>query len=105
MYGDSDQTRLTMYLSLLRESDNALRELCEYFKTYDDKTIILFFGDHQPADIVAKQILKLNGKTINEDSIEEREIPILYHLFYGQTTILKKQKLRQLVLTTFRLYF
>jgi phosphoglycerol transferase MdoB-like AlkP superfamily enzyme len=72
--GLEDQTRLTMYLSLLRESDNALRELCEYFKTYDDKTIILFFGDHQPADIVAKQILKLNGKTINEDSIEEREI-------------------------------
>ena len=80
-----------MYLSLLRESDNALRELCEYFKTYDDKTIILFFGDHQPADIVAKQILKLNGKTISEDSIEGKSA-ILYHLFYGQTTILKKQK-------------
>ncbi|HOQ14888.1 MAG TPA: sulfatase-like hydrolase/transferase, partial [Bacillota bacterium] len=68
------QTRLTMYLSLLRESDNALRELCDYLKTYDDKTIVLFFGDHQPADIVANPILKLNGKTIDEDSVEEREI-------------------------------
>lgn len=72
--GLEDQTRLTMYLSLLRESDNALRELCDYLKTYDDKTIVLFFGDHQPADIVANPILKLNGKTIDEDSVEEREI-------------------------------
>lgn len=37
------------YLSLLRESDDALKELIEYFDQVDEPTIIVFFGDHLPA--------------------------------------------------------
>jgi phosphoglycerol transferase MdoB-like AlkP superfamily enzyme len=37
------------YLSLLRESDNALRRLIDYFRAQDDEIIVLFFGDHQPS--------------------------------------------------------
>ena len=42
-YSDANQ-----YLSLLKISDEALRDLIEYFTDYDEKVIILFFGDHQP---------------------------------------------------------
>ncbi len=36
------------YLSLLRESDDALKYLIEYFENVDEPTIIVFFGDHYP---------------------------------------------------------
>lgn len=42
-YSDVEQ-----YLSLLRASDEALKTMIEYFKTVDEKTIIVFYGDHQP---------------------------------------------------------
>lgn len=37
------------YLWLIRESDQALAELIEYFKSVEEPTLICFFGDHQPA--------------------------------------------------------
>lgn len=40
--------RAEQYLSVIKESDNALEYLINYFENYDEKTIILFFGDHQP---------------------------------------------------------
>lgn len=36
------------YLSLLRESDDALRYLIEYLENCDEPTIVVFFGDHYP---------------------------------------------------------
>lgn len=36
------------YLSLMKESDEAFRELLEYFKECEEPTMILLFGDHQP---------------------------------------------------------
>lgn len=40
--------RVEQYLSLIKESDEALKYLIDYFKNIDEPTIILFFGDHQP---------------------------------------------------------
>lgn len=40
--------RVEQYLSVMKESDNALQYLINYFENYNEKTIILFFGDHQP---------------------------------------------------------
>lgn len=40
--------RVEQYLSVMKESDKALEYLINYFENYDEKTIILFFGDHQP---------------------------------------------------------
>lgn len=37
------------YLSLAHESDKAIKYLIDYFKDTDEKTVIVFFGDHQPA--------------------------------------------------------
>lgn len=36
------------YLSLMRESDIALRELLEYFENYEEPVVVVLFGDHQP---------------------------------------------------------
>lgn len=40
--------RVEQYLSLVKESDEALKYLINYFKNIDENTIIVFFGDHQP---------------------------------------------------------
>lgn len=66
----SDNVRAAeQYLTLIKESDKAFKELTEYFKKEEEPTIIVMFGDHQPADNVAKPILKLNH--INQDSSVE----------------------------------
>lgn len=44
--GEFPKTEL--YLSEQHESDRALEELVTYFANYDEPTIIVFFGDHQP---------------------------------------------------------
>lgn len=40
--------RVEQYLSVMKETDKALEYLINYFQNYNEKTIILFFGDHQP---------------------------------------------------------
>ena len=37
------------YLNLVHESDRALGEFLEFLKTYEEPTVVIFFGDHQPA--------------------------------------------------------
>ncbi len=37
------------YLSMLKKSDDAFKELIEYFKTVEEPTVICMFGDHQPS--------------------------------------------------------
>jgi len=39
-----------------------LDTLIRYFKNKSEKTIIVFFGDHQPSDSVVNTIFELNGK-------------------------------------------
>ena len=43
-----DNEELNAYLNFASESDNALKELIEFIKSYDENTVVLFFGDHQP---------------------------------------------------------
>jgi phosphoglycerol transferase MdoB-like AlkP superfamily enzyme len=45
---------LNRYLSLLKKTDAALEELIGYFAGQDEPVILLFFGDHQPNNAVAK---------------------------------------------------
>ncbi len=37
------------YLSLIKHTDTAFKELLEYFSNVDEPTVICMFGDHQPA--------------------------------------------------------
>ncbi len=41
-------TKVNNYLSLVKKSDDAFRELIRYFKKVEEPTVICMFGDHQP---------------------------------------------------------
>ena len=43
-----EDDKVSTYLNLQNASDKAFEYLINYFKNYDEKVIILLFGDHQP---------------------------------------------------------
>lgn len=44
-----DYIKANKYLSLVKYSDDAFKELVEYFSNVDEPTVICMFGDHQPS--------------------------------------------------------
>lgn len=44
-----DINEMNCYLSLIKESDDALSYLIDYFRKSDKKYVVFFFGDHQPS--------------------------------------------------------
>ena len=58
------------YFALARESDNALRELIEYYSQCDEPTMIVFFGDHQPP-LTNAFYEELYGKKLSERTVQE----------------------------------
>ncbi|MCR5715639.1 MAG: LTA synthase family protein [Lachnospiraceae bacterium] len=62
----------SQYLSLIKVSDAALSELCDYFAAQEEETIIVMFGDHQPATSVYNPIVKAQGDNINNWTDEEK---------------------------------
>ena len=58
------------YLSLVRESDKAFEELVNYLKNYNEHTIVVMFGDHQPA-VEQEFFEELYGKPLSRLSMEE----------------------------------
>lgn len=71
---DSENFSLNQYLSLIKLSDASLEHLVSYFSDVDEKTVIVFFGDHQPSDTVASTILSQNGMSWNHLSEEESKL-------------------------------
>lgn len=68
----SSSKLLPAYLSLMKISDEAIKELVAYFSAQEEDTMIVFFGDHQPTDSVVNPVLKLQGRTCDDlDSEEE----------------------------------
>jgi len=74
----TDSQSLNNYLSLIKISDSALEDLITYFKTQAEDTIIVFFGDHQPANSVAEPIWKLQGKS--NDTLTDAELNLRYQV-------------------------
>lgn len=62
---------LNNYLSLIYESDKAFEELINYFSNVDEPTVIVMFGDHQPADVVTQPIYA-NNSINNQGGLEAR---------------------------------
>ena len=71
---DSTNFSLQQYLSLVKLSDSALGSLISYFKDADEKTVIVFFGDHQPSDAVASTVLAKNGMSWNHLTEEQQKL-------------------------------
>ena len=66
---DADYTA-EQYLSLMKASDDALRELIQHYSQCSEPTMIVFFGDHQPPLKNAFYEL-LYGKKLSERTTEE----------------------------------
>ena len=55
------------YLSLIKRSDEAFKQLVEYFEKQSEPTIIMMFGDHQPADYITN-VVDTGKKTGSNDA-------------------------------------
>lgn len=71
--GLENNLSLTTYMSLVRESDRAFEGLVNYFSDYDEPTVILMFGDHQPNNSIATPLLKDAGIDYDESNLELSE--------------------------------
>lgn len=71
---------VSQYLSLIKRSDQSLEKLISYFSGVDEKTVVVFFGDHQPSDTVAAPILAQNGMAWNH--LSEEELKLRYQVPY-----------------------
>lgn len=58
------------YISIIRQSDEAFRELVEYYQDVDEPTIILMYGDHQP-NIEKAFVEEVMGKQTDDMTDEE----------------------------------
>lgn len=72
---------LDRYLSLIRLTDQSLEKMVDYFSNVDEKTVIVFFGDHQPSDTVAAQVqdsMLLPGESVPDEQLRKRyQVPYL----------------------------
>ena len=55
--------------------------------------MIVFFGDHQPADSVVRPVWKLNGKDDADLTDEEEALRYKVPFFIWQTSISKRKKI------------
>lgn len=74
-------TAVETYLSLIKKTDTAFQELIEYFKTVDEKTIILMFGDHQPNDSVVSSLLALDSAAGKEAQQAQNRYVVPYAIW------------------------
>ena len=76
---DGTSKVLNNYLSLMKLSDESIQSFIDYFAKTDQKTMIVFFGDHQPTNSVVSNVWKLNGKNGNalseEDEANRYKVP------------------------------
>lgn len=61
------------YLTLVQDSDQALKELISYLKQIDEPVILVMFGDHQPNDYVSENIAALTGTAKENRSLKESQ--------------------------------
>ena len=85
----ADAESVELYLSMIRESDDALRYLVAYLEQMDEPTMLVFFGDHLPGNNYWFNSFyeALFGKTIADLDLEETrkmyETPYLIWANYG----------------------
>lgn len=63
---------VNQYLSLQKESDDALKYLIEYFEDYEEPTMIIMFGDHYP-DLPDSFTEWITGKKYEDSTLEEQQ--------------------------------
>ena len=103
-----DYTKANKYLSLVRASDNAFKELITYFSKVKEPTVICMFGDHQPSvepEFIAEVMGVQNLSGLNTEQEQKRHItPFIiwanYDIGSQQIDKLSSNYLSSLVLKT-----
>jgi hypothetical protein len=72
-YSGSDLYQAEQYETLIRLSDQAIGNLINYYKNSDQKTMIVFWGDHQP-EIGDDFWQYCYGKSLSDLSFEEQQM-------------------------------
>lgn len=85
-YTDANQ-----YLSLVHESDEAVKNLISYFSKVDDPVEIIFFGDHQPS-LNSNFYPILNGKGLTGLTEDELENCTQFRFLSGPIMIHRKKR-------------
>ena len=76
--GYENYTGIREYLSCIKNSDEALKNLIGYFEAADEETIIVFFGDHQPSlSNIASKFYGLDDYSTVEDQQAKYTVPYL----------------------------
>ncbi len=69
------------YLSLIKKSDEAYKELIDFFKQKKEPTIVVMFGDHQPNNYVVEPMYRLKGKDVTNltgaENFERYKVPVI----------------------------
>ncbi len=69
------------YLSLISLSDKAIKELCDYFDSIDEPTVILLFGDHAPGGLFDYNKVAVN----NYSNLRIHSTPYFIHTNFDAT--------------------
>ncbi|MGM9635773.1 MAG: LTA synthase family protein [Candidatus Avispirillum sp.] len=76
--GYENYTGIREYLSCIKNSDEALKNLISYFEAADEETVIVFFGDHQPSlSNIASKFYGLDDSSTVEDQQAKYAVPYL----------------------------
>lgn len=70
---ENNYPKVNQYLSLVKKSDTAFKELIEYFENVEEPTVICMFGDHQP-NVEPEFICELLGvKSLSNLTAEQEQ--------------------------------
>ncbi len=71
--GLEDDQKLSQYLSLIKKTDSAVEMMLTQLQSFDEPTVVVFFGDHQPGDWVSTALRNMYGVHIDDANVTERE--------------------------------
>ena len=74
-----DQTKTTLYVNLIRESDQMLQNLVNYFEDKEAPTVIVMFGDHQAnlGDDTYEYLVGNVDEISREERMEKYKVPFV----------------------------
>ena len=74
-----DQTKTTLYVNLIKESDQMFENLVNYFENKDAPTVIVMFGDHQAnlGDNTYEYLVGNEDEISREERMEKYKVPFV----------------------------
>ena len=80
-----DQTKTTLYVNLIRESDQMLQNLVNYFEDKEAPTVIVMFGDHQAnlGDDTYEYLVGDEDEISREERMEKYKVPFVIWANYN----------------------